>query len=244
MRKIRPRQHSQLSIPAATSAKRLRSCGAGIGHRRAVQIGSRRGRGRGRIGNLVGTRGHDTHRFQIHAQALRRNLLDLGVQPLPHFGAAVIHLHAAIAIDQHQRAGLIEKRRGEGNAELHGRDREAALAVRMTRVPALDLFAPLGESAGFFQPPPDEFDAVGVLHRLSVMRGVALAIEIAFADHLRRQAKPARRLIQNLFDHQHALRSAEAAKGGLRSLVRAADQAGHVHRGQQIGVVAMEHRAR
>ena len=202
--------------------------GARIGHRGAIQIGSGRRRGGGRIRNFIGARGHDAHTVQIDAQALRRDLLDLGVQPLAHFGAAVIHLHAAVAINQHQRAGLIEKRRGEGNAELHGRDREPALAVRMRAFQSLDLVAPPRESARFLQPPPDDLDAAGILHRLAVVRGVAFAIEIAFADHLRRQAKPARRLIQNLFDHQHALRSAEAAKSGLRSFVRAADQAGQL----------------
>ena len=66
--------------------------------------------------------------LQQHAQALRRDLPDLGVQPLAHLRAAVIHLHAAVAINQHQRARLIEERRGEGNAELHRRDGESALA--------------------------------------------------------------------------------------------------------------------
>ena len=106
----------------------------------------------------------------------------------------------------------------------------------------IDLGAPLSEAARLFERLPDDFHAACVLHRLSIMRGVALAIEVAFADHLRRQAKPPRGLIQNFFDHQHALRSAEAAKGGLRSLMREADQAGHFHCGQQIGVVAMKHR--
>src|SRR5580658_8385461 len=112
----------------------------------------------------------------------------------------------------------------------------------MPRVPMFDLGAPLSEAARLFERLPDDFDAACVLYCLSVMRGVALAIEVAFADDLRRQAKPPRGLIQNFFDHQHALRSAEAAKGSLRSLMREADQAGHFHRGQQIGVVAMKHR--
>ena len=68
---------------------------------------------------------------QRHAQALRGDLPDLRVQALAHLRAAVIHLHAAVAVDQHQRAGLIEERRGEGDAELHRRDRDAALAVRV-----------------------------------------------------------------------------------------------------------------
>ena len=69
-------------------------------------------------------------------------------------------------------------------------------------------------------------DAAGVFHRLAVVRGVAFAIEVALAHHFRRQAKRARDAVENLFDHQHALRSAESAKGGLRRLVRAADAAG------------------
>src|ERR1700733_5814444 len=135
----------------------------------------------------------------------------------------MVHLHAAIAIDQNQRSGLIEKRRGEGNAELHGRDREAAFCVWMKRVPPINLFPPLRESAGFFETPPDDFDTVGVLHRLSIMGGVAVTIEIAFADNLRGQAKPARRLVHNFFDDQHALRTAEPAKRSLRSLMSEAD---------------------
>ena len=66
-----------------------------------------------------------------HAQAVGGDLLDLRVQSLPHLGAAVIHLHAAVAIDQHERAGLVEERRRERDAELHRRDGEAALGVWM-----------------------------------------------------------------------------------------------------------------
>src|ERR1700689_1220107 len=114
----------------------------------------------------------------------------------------------------------------------------------MKRVPPINLFAPLDKFAGFFEAPPDDFDTVGVLDRLSIVRGVAVTIEIAFADNLRGQAKAARRLVHNFFDDQHALRPSEAAKRSLRSLMREADQAGDFHRGQQIGVVAMKHRSR
>ena len=113
-----------------TSAK-LRTS---IGHGRSVEVGPRRGRRRGCIGNLVGARGHNTHALQVQTQALGRDLLDLGVQPLSHFGAAMIHLHAAVPIDQHQSAGLIEKRRGEGNAKLHRRNGQPTLAMWITRV--------------------------------------------------------------------------------------------------------------
>ena len=60
--------------------------------------------------------------------ASRRDLPHLRVQALAHLGAAVIHLHAAVAIDQHQRARLVEERGGERDAELHRRDGDAALA--------------------------------------------------------------------------------------------------------------------
>ena len=114
----------------------------------------------------------------------------------------------------------------------------------MSRVPIIKLFAPLGESAGFLEPAPDDFDTSSILHPLPIVRGVALAIEIAFADDLRGQAQPSRGLIQNLFDHEHALWAAEAAKSGLRGLMGTADQAGEFGHWEQIGVVAVEHCAR
>ncbi len=33
---------------------------------------------------------------------------DVGVEPLAHLGAAVVHLRCAVLIDQHQRAGLVQ----------------------------------------------------------------------------------------------------------------------------------------
>lgn len=117
------------------------------------------------------------------------------MQPLTHLGAAVIHLHAAVPIEQHQRSGLIEEGGRERYAKLHGGNGESTFRVRMSRVPAIDFRAALGESARFLELPPDEFDVFGVFHRLPVMRGVARAIKIAFANDFGRQAKPSRRLI-------------------------------------------------
>ena len=71
---------------------------------------------------------------------------------------------------------------------------------------------------------PDALDARRVLHRLAVVGGVAFAIEVALAHHLRRKLERARDAIENVFDHQHALRSAEAAERRLRSLMRLADE--------------------
>jgi hypothetical protein len=64
---------------------------------------------------------------QRHAQLVGHDLRHLGVQALAHFGAAVVHLHAAVGVDMHQRAGLVEQRGGEADAELDRRDGHAAL---------------------------------------------------------------------------------------------------------------------
>jgi hypothetical protein len=66
---------------------------------------------------------------QRHAQFVGHHLRHLGVQALPHLGAAVADLHAAVGIHVHQCAGLVEQRGGEADAELHRRDRQAALDV-------------------------------------------------------------------------------------------------------------------
>ncbi len=94
--------------------------------------------------------------FERHAEAVGGDLADLGVQALAHLGAAVVHLHAAIAVDQHQRAGLIEEGRGERDAELHRRDGEAALACAdALRLKRIDRCAARVEVAGLLQLVPD-----------------------------------------------------------------------------------------
>ena len=60
-----------------------------------------------------------------------RNLQHLGVKPLAHLGAAVVHLHRAVLVDQHQRTCLVVEGGREGDAELHWRDGDAALLMGM-----------------------------------------------------------------------------------------------------------------
>jgi hypothetical protein len=66
-------------------------------------------------------------RGRSHAQLVRHHLRHLGVQALAHFGAAVVHQHRAVGVDMHQRAGLVEVLDVEADAELHRRERQAAL---------------------------------------------------------------------------------------------------------------------
>ncbi len=120
---------------------------AGGAHRRAVEVRAARRRRRRRVGHLVGARRHDANRVERYAERVGGDLQDLRVQPLTHLGAAVVHLHAAVLVDQHQRAGLVVERRGERDAELHRRHRQPALAVRAAGVELVDLAPPLVEVA-------------------------------------------------------------------------------------------------
>ena len=96
----------------------------------AVQVGAGRSRsGRG-VGHLAGVAGGGEHPLKRHAQLIGHDLGDLGVQPLAHLGAAMVDLHAAVGIDMDQRSGLVEQGGGEADAELHRRDRDAALQHR------------------------------------------------------------------------------------------------------------------
>ncbi len=109
----------------------------------------------------------------------------------------------------------------EANAELHRRHREAALAMRVRRIPLGDGLAAAREVARLLQLLPDGLDAV-VPDLLAVVRRVRLAfavVQVAFAHDLRRQAKPPGNPIEDFLDDHHPLRPAEPAKGGVRGQV-------------------------
>jgi hypothetical protein len=59
---------------------------------------------------------------QGHAQFVRHDLGDLGVQALPHFGATMVDLHTSIQIDMHQSPGLVKQGGCEADAKLDWRD--------------------------------------------------------------------------------------------------------------------------
>ena len=48
-------------------------------------------------------------RRRRHAQLVRADGEHLRVQALAHLGAAVVQLHGAVRVDEHQRAGLVEE---------------------------------------------------------------------------------------------------------------------------------------
>ncbi len=128
-------------------AASVRATFAGILHRRAIQVRAARRRGGGGVRHFVGARRHHAHAIGRDAQLARRDHRDVCVNTLAHLRPAVVHLRGAILINQHQRAGLVEVRGRERNPELHRRDREAALAIRMLRVPHVKLLAARREVA-------------------------------------------------------------------------------------------------
>jgi hypothetical protein len=142
-------------------------------------------------------------------------LQNLRVQSLPHFRAAVVHLHGAITIDEDQRAGLVVVRRRKRDAELHGRHRQTALSMHVPRVERLHLLAPVLERAASLQLVPDRRNTAGITNRRSVMCVVSFAVEILLTDDMRRQMQALCALRQDFLDHQHALGTAEPAERGL-----------------------------
>ena len=108
----------------------------------AVEVGAARcGRG-ARVGHLGSVAGRDLHLGQRHAELVGDDLRHLGVQPLPHFGAAVVDLHAAVGIDMHQRAGLVELRGREADAKLDRRERKPAAQHGLCAVPGQNGLLP------------------------------------------------------------------------------------------------------
>ena len=117
------------------------------------------------------------------------------------------------------------------------------LTCRLAALNAATSAQRASNDAGRLQLGPDARDALRSPHRLAVVRRVALAVEVARADDVRRQIERPRDAIEDLLDHEHALRAAEAAEGGVRDVVRAADAADHVHVRHEVAVVEVEHRA-
>ena len=209
----------------------------------AVEVRARRRRGRRGVRHLRGRGRRDPDLVEVDAELLGDDLGDLDEQPLPHLGAAVIEVDRAVLIDVHQRARLVEEGRGEGDAELDRRQRDAALEVAALGIERRDRLAPRAVVRRCLQR-LDQLgrDVVGHLH--AVRRHVAAgAVEIGLAHVERIEPERPRDVVEHPLDRDHALRSAEAAKGGVRDRVglhAPGDDAG----GRQIiGVVGMEHGA-
>src|SRR5205823_2748832 len=107
-----------------------------------------------------------------------------------------------VAVDEHQRAALVEERRGERNAELDRRDGEAAPRVKMFGVEGADRGSPPLEIARLDELGPDPLEPLSVFDRLTVVRGVAVAIKVAPPDDVGWQRELLCGARQNLFDDE------------------------------------------
>ncbi len=87
------------SITARGEFNQARLDGArGRLRRFAVQIAGSRCRGRGRVRDLAGVGCCATNLAKIHLEFLGDDLSDLGMQPLPHLGAAMVQHDRAVGI--------------------------------------------------------------------------------------------------------------------------------------------------
>ena len=212
--------------------------------RHAVDVRPRRGSRRRRVRHLAGIGGGDLDAIEVDLQLLGHHLRHLDEQALTHLGAAVIEMDAAVGINVEKGAGLVQMRRGEGDAELYRRQRQALLEIGTGGVERRDLPAALPVVRRRLQI-GDQLRQDVVLdgHVIGRHVALALAVEIALADLQRILAELAGDRIHHLLDSHHALRPAEAAEGGVRHQVRLAATGGDARAVEVVAVVGMEHGA-
>ena len=217
---------------------------AGVAGGHAVEVRAAGGGGGGGVGHLVGAGGGDAHRLHVQRKFPGHHLADLGMQPLAHLGAAVVDLHAAVGIDMEQGAGLVEVLGGEGDAELHRGQRQAALDHGAARIEVADRLSPCPVVAARLQPLDQLMEQAELLHGLAIVGDVPpLAVEIALAHREWVLSHPAGDVVHGRLDHHHPLGAAEAAEGGVGGGMGAGAMAGDQGRPERIGVVGVEHGA-
>ena len=210
-------------------------------HGAAVEVGAGRRRGRGRVGHLVGAGRRQPHLGQRYAERGRGDLEHLGVQPLAHLGATVVDQHRAVLVDVHQRAGLVERGQVERDPELHRRDGQGPLGVLVLGVEPAISSRRASSSPDPMHLVPDRGEPLGVADRLAVggglRRAARRAVEVAPAQLDGVDPEQGRAPAEDVLDHDHALRPAEAAERGLRGLVGLRDPAVDPDVRHPVGVV-------
>ena len=231
-----PVLHREVDQPCLEGPRR------GLG-RHPVQVRARRGRrGRG-VGDLAGGGRRDPHLLDVDLELLGHHLGDLDVEPLPHLGAAVVQVDAAVGVEVDQGAGLVEVGRGEGDAELDRGQRQAAhnhLGLGVGRTQRRTPRPVVGRGLQGL----DDLQGDVVLDLLVVGRDVALglAVEVALADVQRVLAGGEGDLLDQALAPEHALRPAEAAEGRVGDGVGLQRLRGQVHRRIEVAVVGVEQR--
>ncbi len=235
---------SDFEVPCGKLDQALLDGLRGVLRRLAVEVGAAGSSGWRGVRHFVGIGCGDLDTVDVDLEHLSHYLRDLGVQALTHLGTAMVQVDAAIGVDVHQRAALIEEAGGKADAELHRRQRQAFLQDRALGIERADLFATTSVLAAGFKLGRHLLEHV-VLDRLVVRRDVALGLAVVVAlAHLERVlAQLPRHGVHDLFDGDHALRAAEAAVGGVRGQVGLAAMTVDAGVAQVVGVVGVEHGA-
>jgi len=162
----------------------------------------------------------DLDLIDVDLQLLGHHLRHLDEEPLPHLRAAVVQMQAAVSVDVQQRAGLVEVRGGEGDAELDRRQRDALLEVGVVAVKVTHRRPPRLVVGTLFQLGDDLLNDV-VLDRHVVGGNVALtlAVEVGLAHLQGIDPQMQRDGVDHMLHSDHALRSAEAAERRVRHRV-------------------------
>ena len=146
---------------------------------------------------------------------ISRHRRHLGVQTLPHLGAAMIDLRRAVGVDDDQSPRLVEHRDGKGDPKLDRLEGEPAFDVRATSVEGVDLRATRPIIARRQQLLMDALEP-DLLNLLSVRGPVAPALGVVVTRSDFRRVSP--RLLgeasDRLLDDDHTLRATKATKGG------------------------------
>ena len=215
---------------------------ASIGDGHSIEVGAGGGGGGGGVGDLVGAGVHEADAVGGEPEFLHRDREDFAVEALAHFGAAVVHLHRAIGVDEDESAGLIVVFEGEADPEFDGGDGESASLLGVGLVPSLKFFLAGGEVGGLYEFVPDALDAVA-FDDFTVVGGVGLAfavIEVACAHLFGREVEREGDAGDDVLDDDHSLRSAKAPEGGVGGGVGFADAAFEVDVGKVVGVIEVE----
>ena len=221
---------------------------AGIERCHSVEIGAGGGRRRRGVGHLGGGGRRDLDHVEIDLEGLCHHLGDLDVEALAHLGAAMVHAHRTVGIDVHQRAGLVLPAIGEGDAELHRCQRDAATEdAALGILPGIlcaDFGAPGLVVAGCLEL-GDDLGREIRLDCLVIGGEVAAgpAIEVELADIERILAGGIGHFLDQALGTDRPLWSAETAEGGVGDGMGSQGLGVEAYGRIEIGVVGMEERA-
>ena len=230
--------------PAANRRSRRLIVRQASHRRRAVEIGAgRRGRRR-RVVVLLRARRHQHDAVHVDAELVGHELPNFHVHALAHLGRAGRDLHRAVGVDVHQRVALVQKLRGERDAELHARHRQAAdvrsrCVVEPRRSPRAACDTASGRPASRRSPANGCLSNTwpyGVMFRSPTpYRFRSCTSNASRPDVLGDR-------LQNVLDDRHRLRPAEAAERRVRRQIREAHLAGELDVRQEVAVVGVEQR--